>query len=186
MEIDAKYTRVTSVLSPFSGFNLIPAFILKNAAERGTIVHQACTAIMDDIGVPDLDEKYEGYIKSFQKWNIGKKYVDRPPRMYCDKYMITGEVDAIYEDEDGLVLVDFKTPLKESKTWPNQGSAYSYLLKVMGYDIKKIEFVKLCKNGNEPKVYVYQEDFYSFLEMLHVYNKFFKDLKKEEIEIDYL
>lgn len=179
------YVRVTDVLYPLTGLNKVDPNILKNAADRGTKVHEICDALLNDLGIYELDNKLQGYIESFATWYPSKKFIDKPARFYCDKYMITGECDAIYEGEEGLVLVDIKTPVNESKTWKVQGSAYSYLAKINGYDIKKIEFVKLSKEGKPPTIYQYEEDFPLFLKCLDIYNHFHKNFK-DDTGIDYL
>jgi len=178
------YTRVTEVLFPLSGLKSIDATILKNAAERGRKVHVICDAIIENLGTGPIEEYIQPYIDSFNEW-IPKDFIEKPKRFFCDEYKITGECDAIYKDSDGLVLVDFKTPVNESKTWKLQGSAYSYLAKKVGYNIKRIEFIKLSKTGAKPKVYVYEEDFGMFLKCLEVFKYFFKN-SKDENPLDYL
>lgn len=173
------YIRVTDVLFPLSGLKSIDPIILKNAAERGSKVHAICDAIISDMGMDIIPENIEGYINSFMKW-MPKNFLDKPDRFFCDEYGITGECDCIYRDGDHLVLVDFKTPVNESKTWRLQGSAYSYLAKKAGYPISRIEFVKLSKVGDSPKVYTYEEDFDLFLKCLDVYKYFFKNGSQEE------
>ena len=179
-----EYTRVTDVLFPLSGLRNIDPTILKNAAERGTKVHNICDAVIDGLGIGKIDQALFGYVESFNQW-LPKHFIEKPKRFFCDEHKITGECDAIYEESDGLVLVDFKTPANESKTWKLQGSAYSYLAKQSGYDIKRIEFVKLSKTGSKPKVFVYEEDFDMFLKCLDIYRYFFnKNL--DENPLDYL
>jgi len=126
---------------------------------------------MTDLGFGTCEQKLDGYVTSFKKW-LPKQFIPRPDRFYCDEFRLTGECDAIYKENGGLVLVDIKTPIKESKTWRLQGSAYSYLAKKAGYDIKRIEFIKLDKNGSAPQVYVYEEDMTLFLKCLEIYRYF--------------
>lgn len=178
------YLRVTEILSPFSGLNNIPQQILETAAERGTKVHKICDALINDIGVGEVDDKLSGYVDSFKQW-MPKEFIANPQRFYCDKYMITGECDGVYRNGNQLVLVDFKTPAKESRTWALQGSAYCYLARQAGYDISWIEFVKLSKNGKAPEVLIYQENFDLFVKCLDVYRHFFKSGGQENY-LDYL
>ncbi len=175
-----EYTRVTEVLYPFSGLKCVPPEILKNAAERGTKVHEICDALIEQIGMFNIDNKVAGYIESFNHYLPDKNFIEKPERFFCDEHMITGECDAIYQDRKGLVLVDIKTSAKEGKTWNLQGSAYAYLAKKYEYKITRIEFVKLCKEGKEPKIFVYQYDFQMFLKCLDVYRKFFNNIKEED------
>jgi Holliday junction resolvase-like predicted endonuclease len=177
------YLRVTQVLSPFSGLSKVNPIVLSKAGERGSKVHEICTAVMDEIGIFPFGNTYDGYIESFKKWMDGKKFIDRPSRFYCDKYMITGEIDAIYQDKEDLVLIDIKTSSKENKTWPLQGSAYAYLCRQNGYNISRIEFIQLSKMGNEAKIYSYKENFDMFLKCLDVYKTFFD---KEEDYMEYI
>lgn len=179
------YTRVTTVLEPFSGLKHIDPEILKKAGERGTAVHSICDAIISDMGSPIHDERLSGYIESFKSWKGDKKFLDKPERFYCDDLMLTGECDAIYEENGKHILVDFKTSVKENQTWGLQGSAYFYLANKAGYNIHRIEFVKLCKQGGEATIFLYEQNFKLFRACLDVYRHFFKD-KKEENVLDYL
>lgn len=174
------YVRVTDVLFPFSGLTQVKADILKAAANRGTMVHQICDALIEDVGVPEIEDSIKGYIQSFSFWSHEKRFIKKPDRFFCETHKITGECDAIYEEEDGLVLVDFKTSSKESKTWRLQGSAYSYMAKKEKYPIKNICFVKLSKDGSLPSVYEYEEDFGTFLKCLDLYRLFFSNIKTED------
>lgn len=173
------YTRVTDVLYPLSGLSKIDPEVVQRAADRGTLVHKICDAIINDFPYENqITDETQGYIESFLQY-LPRDFIEKPDRFYCDKHMITGECDAIYKDEDGkLVLVDFKTPAAESKTWMLQASAYSYLAKLNGFDIQKIEFVRLMKNGKSPKIHVYEENFDLYLKCLEVYRYFFKDAKE--------
>lgn len=187
MKEKIEYIRVTDVLYPLSGLKNVPADILKNAADRGTKVHEICDAIISGLIKYDplkIHEEYAGYIQSFMRW-YPKSFIPKPDRFYCDDHGITGECDGIYRDEVGLVLVDLKTPLRESKSWIEQGSAYSYLAKKAGYDIKRIEFIRLDKKGQYPEVLVYDENFQSFLSCLYVYKRYFKNLR-EDVASDYV
>ncbi len=172
-DIKQGYLRVTEILSPFSGLSQIPEYILENAKERGTAVHQMILAIETGIGLSDIQDSIRGYISSYQTWSKGKVFAKPPSRFYDDSMMITGEVDAMYYHDDGVVIVDYKTPIKESKTWHMQATAYSYLAKQCGYNVKGVEFVKLDKSGNEPKVFHYQEDMGMFCKILDTYRYFF-------------
>lgn len=47
---NSAYTRITEILSPFSGLDKIPKEIVANAARRGTKVHDICEGIVKGIG----------------------------------------------------------------------------------------------------------------------------------------
>lgn len=179
--------RVSTILSPFSGLSKIDPEVLKKAAERGTRVHNSCDAIAKNLGhFYGADETVDGYVKSFEQWYKPGLTILKPQRFECHEIGLTGEVDGIYADDDGkLVLFDLKTPVSESKTWKMQLSAYAYLARKAGFDIKRIEIIKLSKTGGKPKIFEYEEDFDMFMHCFEVYKHFFADMK-EEIEIDYL
>lgn len=168
------FTRVTECLYHFSGLSKINPEILANACKRGTIVHSICDAIIEGIGTGEIFPECEGYILSFKSWVINKKFIPKPARFYDNELMLTGECDAIYEEDGKLVVVDFKTSAKESKTWSLQGSAYMHLAKICGYEISRIEFIKLDKGGKKAKTYIYDHDFETFHACLKVYRHFYK------------
>jgi len=178
-KLDEKYTRITSILAPFSGLSRISPAVLENAANRGTRVHVAIDSIINGIGF-DLDEEIAGYVESFEKWRGDKVFIPNPKRFYNDEHMITGEADAIY----ATTLVDFKTSAKEGSCWVHQGSAYCKMAHDAGYKIDKIEFVQLRKDGKVAKSYFYEYNFEEFLRLKNVYDKYFKTKQTQE-EMDY-
>jgi hypothetical protein len=180
------YLRVTEVLSPFSGLSKIDPMVLQNAADRGALVHQIIEGIEQGFGKENVPEHVEGYIQSYETWADGKDFLPAQKRLCDSNLMITGLVDAIYREGNDLVLVDYKTPARESKTWELQGSAYSHLCKIIGYNIARIEFVKLDKRGKYPEIFRYQENMAMFRKALDCYRYFFEDKSKEELELDYL
>ena len=174
IEDKKKYLRVTQILSPFSGLQNIKQHILDNAARRGTKVHKVCEGIVLGIGEIDVDEEIKGYIESFKKWwEKGVEIIEMEKRFWDKKLCLTGQIDFIIKTEEGLVIVDIKTSSKPSKTWKAQGSAYAYLAKNAGYDIKKIKFLHLNKHGKEAKIYEYPIDDSFFLAIYRIYIYFF-------------
>ena len=169
------YIRVTHVLYPFSGLDKLDAEIVARAGERGTKVHKICEAIIQGIGEFEIDQETQGYVESFKKWwSQGHEVVMMEQRFWCDKLEITGQVDLVIKTSDGLAIVDLKTSSKESPTWAAQGSAYAYLAREANYDIKKIFFLHLKKNGKEPKIYEYPVDDSFFLAILRVWKHFYQ------------
>lgn len=179
------YIRVTDPLYPLSGLQFVDKEILKKAADRGTLVHSLANAIMDNIGVFNVDPNIQGYIDSFMQWIPEKQFADRPDRFFCDELMITGECDCLYKEGEGLVLVDLKTPASEGKTWKYQLSAYAYLARKAGLNIVRVEAVRLSKAGGKPKTYVYEENFGFYLKCLEIYKEFFWN-KPQEKDVDYI
>jgi len=175
------YDRVTQVIGFASGYYKVDPEILRKAGERGTIVHEICDTLISQLGDFGCDNQHVGYINSFKQYFPEKEFIKKPKRIYCDKHLITGEIDAIYQDGNDLVLVDLKTSANENITWPLQGAAYKYLCSLKGYNIARIEFVKLHKDGKKPKIYIYDESFEMFMHHLIVYRHSFKKRKIPDI-----
>lgn len=169
------YTRVTDVLTPFSGLDRINPGVVHNAAQRGTRVHTACEAIIKGIDLLEHDWEIKPYMDSFLKWWPAPiTVVAIEKRFYCDEMALTGQVDLIIEDQGKLGILDFKTSYRPSKTWPLQGSAYKYLARKSGYDIQTIQFLHLKRDGTEPVMYHYEDQWDMYKKCLDVYNYFFK------------
>lgn len=176
LEINTRetYTRVTNILYPFSGLDKINPDIVAYAAERGTKVHKICEGIIQGLGEIGVDDETWGYVESFKRWwNEGVDVVALEKRFWDDDLFLTGQVDIIVNTPEGLSIVDIKTSSRPSKTWKAQGSAYAYLAKKAGYDIKRIQFLHLNKHGKEPKVYEYPVDDGFFLSIFLVWKYFY-------------
>lgn len=174
-EISKGYSRVTEILYPFSGLEKIDPAVVSNAAQRGTRVHHACEAIANGLGDWFVEDDIRGYVDSFKQWwHLGHSVIAIEQRFYCSELMITGQVDFVLQQENGAVILDLKTPMRPSKTWPLQGSAYAYMARQSGYNITGIHFLQLNKHGKKPKLHVYDDKMEMFLKCLDVYNHFFR------------
>jgi len=182
MMVDPNYDRVTSVLYPFSGLHMVDIEIVRRAATRGSIVHQACDCLMTDLPMDEIEPSYMGYINSFKLWQHDRTFLQKPKRWYDDELMITGECDGLYEKDGEVTLFDLKTPLREGSTWGMQGAAYAYLAKQNGDKVDKVEFIRLKKDGSYPSVYIYPLMLDDFLTCLAVYRKYFKNAPTENFD----
>lgn len=134
---------------------------------------------MSDLGEIGVDDETKNYVESFKKWwGEGRKIIELERRFWCDDYKITGQIDIIMDTPEGLAIVDLKTSSQPSKTWPGQGSAYYYLAKQAGLDIKKVYFLHLNKNGKDPKQIEYEPDDKFFFNILAVYRHFYHKTPK--------
>ena len=180
-----EYQRVTEILYPFTGMKYIDPTILENAAVRGTKVHNICEGIVNGIDGWEIPEELKGYVDSFRKWwGKGHDVVEVEKRFYCDELGITGQVDLILKTKKGHVIVDLKTSLQESKSWMLQGSAYSYMAREAGFDVQEIIFIRLRRDGSEPKFHHYKENIELYKECLNVYRHFYgrKPKKRNKIK----
>lgn len=168
-----QYRRVTSILYPFSGLDKIDPEIVRKAGERGTKVHEICEGIILGLGEIGVDDETRPYVESFKKWwDIGWAVKEMEKRFWDDDLKITGQVDLIIHTEHGLAIVDLKTSYKPSKTWMLQGSAYAYLARKAGYDVKRLYFLHLDRKGGIPKLIEYEIDEGFFLSILRVHDYF--------------
>ncbi len=172
------YSRITSILAPFSGIDKIPKNILDAACDRGSRVHALCQGIIEEIKVIVPDE-LQGYIDSFLQWKEGKFFLPNPGRMYDDHLMITGEADGLYQTDNETFIFDLKTSQKEGNTWALQGAAYSHMMK---HSIARQTFIILDKAGGAPKefFYEYRQNIQTFYKCLDLYNLFFKTKRENE------
>lgn len=169
------YTRVTTILYPFSGLDRIDEEIVRSAGIRGTKVHKICELIIQGFGEIDVDEETFGYIESFKKWwSLGHEIESVEQRFWDDELQITGQLDLIIKTSCGLSVVDFKTSYKHSKTWEIQGCAYAYLAKKCGYDIQNIQFIHLNKTGKQPKIFQYTVNDNLFFSVYTTWKHFYK------------
>jgi hypothetical protein len=163
-------------------FSGVSPEVLEAAAKRGTDVHTACAAYMNNLFIPDsvLFGDRVGYFESFKRWF--DKYVKRvffvEHEFKCDRFKFLGHVDLVAELVDGrLVVVDLKTPAALVKTWRLQLAAYRYLVseELRKKKIKtKIDCMslQLMKDGRAAKAVPYldnENDFVVFLSCLNVY-----------------
>ena len=179
------YTRITKVLSPFTGYKNIPIHILEAKASIGTRTHETIRSYLQTGGLWDVDQEIKGYIDSMLKfWEKGYPIREIETRMYCEENMLTGEPDLIIDGPKGLTLIDWKTSVKENSTWNLQGSGYSYLCNQNGYEIKDIWFVKLDRLGKEPEIFKYKKDIPLFMKCFDIYKMFYS--KDESVIIEEL
>jgi len=169
------YTRVTTILYPFSGLENLDQDVVANAADRGTRVHKICEGIVTGLGEIGVDNETWGYVESFKKWwSIGHDVLKVEERFWCDELELTGQVDLIINSPEGISIIDLKTSSRPSKTWQAQGSAYAYLAKKNLYDVKRVYFLHLNKHGKEPKLIEYPVDDSFFFAVITTWNHFYK------------
>lgn len=159
-----KYRRVTEILSPFSNFSNIPADVLENAAKRGTIVHEWCELYAKkqlDLGACNNNQA-KPYLDSFITWFdfLVDEVFFVEERLFCDKLMITGQIDLIckLKDSDNICVVDIKTPQTSSKSWRLQTAAYQYLAtNSLNLKVSQRGCLMLDKKGGPPTFKNYKD-----------------------------
>ncbi len=174
------YTRVTDILYPFSGMDKINPEILRKAADRGRKVHEYCGGVILGFGIPDAEPEFKGYLDSFLSWwQDHFDIIAHEERFYDDELQITGQTDLIIKDKDITYLVDFKTSASPNKSWPLQLSAYRRMAKC---HVDHMYVVQLKKDGSNPKIHTYSDNYELFLNCYKVYKYFYKN--KETIDLE--
>jgi hypothetical protein len=170
---------VTEVLAPWSDFSRVRPDVLEAAAERGTIVHTACSALATGVWFPPLPEGCRGYVESFQRWFDAavEKVLMVEPNLVHPVYRYVGHPDMIVRIKGDATdsLIDIKTPLALSKSWRLQLAAYYFL--THEHPCGRVLIVRLRKTGAPPVVTEHTgtlvADFSIFLACLTA-GKFFK------------
>jgi len=157
------YARVSDILSSTKDFTKIPPGVLERKTRIGSEVHQA---IADDYaGRPlNLSPEAMGYFESYRVWcrYFQPLILQSERRYYCDKLMITGQIDAIISDtrRGTLLLCDYKTSARaDHDAWALQAHFYAYLLSVNHYHVSDLfMFLKLDRDGHLPEICQYVRD----------------------------
>ena len=172
-----KLVSVTTVLSPFNDFSQVPPDRLAYATQRGTDVHAACAAYARSLPV-FASNGSAPYFESFRNWF--DRYVKRALFVEAEfsdphVYGIIGHVDLVAELVDSrIVVVDYKTPVAESKTWRAQLACYCYLVKPVVGEVGGMA-LQLSPDGNAARAIHYKNtasDFAAFLAALAAYRAF--------------
>lgn len=162
-EIKEGYIRVSDLLDVWTDFKHIDPHVLENKARIGTNVHEKISAELNGYFI-DLAPDEEGYFESWLRWyekNDKTPYLEWERRFYSDEFLVTGQVDAIKEREDGTIqIIDYKTSASPSlERWGFQAGWYYLLAKENGYDVEpEVTILNLKKDGKAAKEYKIQCD----------------------------
>lgn len=175
-----KLPRVSQIIAPYSGYHKIPKKILEKAANRGTIIHSACLAMVKKEEFK-LTADYANYVISFAKFLPSIKEVMAYETRYDDSYWhYTGMFDylGIVEGWPGITLFDIKTSYSTKKIWGCQLAAYSRLISMhMNILPDTLMVVHLSKEGKAPVLIPYdlKENIVMFEQMCKMYHLFKPD-----------
>lgn len=173
-----KTPSVTMILSPYADFSMVPPDVLANAAARGSLVHQACAAIAQDIWISELSEDCRGYVDSFSYWldATAPEILATEIELVDPVHSYHGHPDLICKIGEDVVVIDYKTPVSVSPSWRLQLAAYLRLALVSGYRANRTAVLRLSSDGKRP---IFDEftattarDFAVFLNALSVWRYF--------------
>lgn len=172
---------VTQILQPWSGLQNIPSEVLAKAAARGVDVHFICLNYAQGLWVPpDLAAPHQGYFDSFRRWFdvtvIECFGVETELTSPIYNFMGHPDLPCRLKGDSAGTVVDIKTPLILSKTWPIQTAAYRYLLRANDHDIRRHGTLRLSKEGKRAKFNGFSKEYdvhwLVFLSCLNAYNYF--------------
>ena len=173
---------VTTILKPFSDFSKIPAAVLQNAADRGSVVHSLVARRMLGLMIfpEEITDEVAGYFRSFEVWfEAMVETVVMAEKTLTDLTQgYHGTPDAIVrmKGDAGLTMLDWKTPIVTAKSWRIQIAAYQALAEKSGYEIKRIATLQLHPKGRRAKFTEYTHstlrDFAIFLSALNCWRYF--------------
>lgn len=173
---------VTRIIAPWVKWDHIPEERLAMAAERGTLIHSACTAISLDIGWFPMTNEIRaviGYVDSFRMWfdAVVAEVIFTERELSDDRFGFIGHPDLlILSKAREILLVDLKSPVTKSKSWRLQLAAYGHLCEQAGHRPDKIGSLRLHPEGKPPRMDWYEEsrlqDFNIFLNCLAAHRFF--------------
>lgn len=153
--------RVTEILQPFSDFSMVPEDKLQAACDRGTEVHQYLYSYALGLWSP-RPEGHEGYCESAERWlDQHVKKVISAEEEFTDKTLgFLGHPDLVAETDMGLMLVDYKTPIAEARSWAIQISGAYHHLVTKKLRVKKLipSALMLSPKGGAAKLRRYEEN----------------------------
>lgn len=183
-----KQFSVTQVLGVFTEWHNIPANVLKQAIDRGNVVHAASQAYLSNIFFK-IPTGYQVYFDSIKRWvDRYVEYIYFIEKRFEDPILgFNGKPDIgcklirrMFQSERNpfgyrYPIIDIKTGQVEGKTWCGQGAAYKHLcnLKKKKYDCSI--FLQAHPQGDWPKVLIYEydeKDFAAFISALNAYRYF--------------
>jgi hypothetical protein len=170
---------VTQVIAPFTDYSRIPPHILAQASERGSRVHGICAARVQGLWHPPVGDDLAGYIRSFDAWALVVADLVLAEAELVDAALgYAGHPDLILRvhGDEGLSLVDLKTPVALHWVWRAQLAAYRNLAEVNGHQISRVFSLRLAKDGGQAKLDEYtgttRADFAGFIAALNAYRYF--------------
>lgn len=166
---------VTQIMTPLSQayYKGISESTLNNAAERGTIVHNAIENYLK-YGYDDCPAEYHGYFEAFLAWRdyFPHTYIASECRLYNDLLRYAGTADMIIRGANlDLCIVDFKTTAELNLDLVQvQLEAYAHAYR--GEKVEWRQVVHLKPDGKYKHIY-WKEDtkaYKVFTSCLAIYN----------------
>jgi hypothetical protein len=156
------YVRVSTILARYTDYSTVPTNVLDYAADRGTRIHKFCELYSLGMLFEEIDFDCIEYVQAYINWfdeNV-EEVISTEQRLYCDNVFLQGQIDMIAKIKDmpGNTLVDIKSSLKYSKTWPLQTAAYQYLCSQNDIEITDRLIIQVKKDSTfEPYIFQFED-----------------------------
>ena len=142
---------VTTIMKPLSDdkYSTVRADVLDNAANKGSIVHNAIENYLK-FGIEDISEEYKPYFLAFLRFLSDKQpnILATEKKVYHKFLRYAGTVDFICEIDGKVYLIDFKTTAVLMKMLTEvQLEAYKKALESHGIKIDAKAVLHLRKDG---------------------------------------
>jgi hypothetical protein len=178
-----KLPRVSQIIAPYSGYHKVPRKILEKAADRGTVIHAACLAMVKKEEFK-LTADYANYVISFAKF-LPKitEVISYETRYDDEEWGYTGMFDYLgrVDGYPGMTLFDIKTSYSTKKIWGCQLAAYARLvMKHVEAIPETLMVVHLSKEGKAPTLIKYEltENLDRFRQMCEMYHEYKPDAEE--------
>ncbi|PWU06774.1 MAG: hypothetical protein C5B43_01290 [Verrucomicrobia bacterium] len=179
-EIPLGYTRVSSILQPYSTLSEIDPNVVAKAADRGTRVHAHCENYALGLFLTEIEDDCKNYVNFFIDWfdNMVASLLFTEQRMNCPNRKISGQFDmiAVLKGDRYPTLIDIKTPASPSLSWQLQTAAYRMMAKeILSVECTRRICLMLPKVGSMGKIVEYEnhkKDEDLFLKALELYRFF--------------
>jgi hypothetical protein len=165
-----------------SAFANIPPDTLAAAQDRGSAFHELAAGYASKVWIPEIPIGLGGFFQSFTRWF--DKYVEKTVvverRFHHSALFYEGTPDwiGIIKGDEGLTLIDWKTPAFASKGWRLQLAAYKALVENNGLLISRVASLQPRRDGKAAKFKDYPgsltSDLTVFMSVLNVW-RFFND-----------
>lgn len=149
--------------------------MLEAAAERGTAVHRLCVGVARRLFV-HVPPELSGYVASFKTWwPVVEELIAAEEEMVEPKLGYVGHPDLVVRirGDQGLTVVDLKTPVVLGKTWACQLAAYSHMV-----GASRILSLRLKRDGSRPIINEFTDNghhFAAFCAALSAWRYFYGD-----------
>ena len=150
---DKELSGITSVISRQlfpDKYRDVPEYVLRKAAERGTMIHSICE-LVDDMGITHDSDEAQGYKELKDDWGL---------RYECSEYLVSDNedyascIDKVYrENETDFTLGDIKNTYvldKESVRW--QLSIYAYLFELQNPGCNVVRLIGIWLRGKNHEI----------------------------------